>query len=170
MLNFKKHCIGGLVALSIGTMAAGAYADTPSAPVAAHHGAPTPEMRAKFAAKMEKRQEALHAKLKLTAAQEPAWKTFTDQMKPPQRGADKQDHDRAAWSKLTTPERMEKFLARMQTREQFLTTRLDAVKTFYAVLTPAQQKTFDAASLHKPHGGHHGHWGHGSPDKAGAAQ
>jgi protein CpxP len=173
MLNFKKHCIGGLLALSIGTMAAGAYADTPSAPASAaadHRGAPTPEMRAKFAAKMEKRQEALHAKLKLSAEQEPAWKTFIDQMKPPQRDAAKQHHDRDAWSKLTTPERMEKFLARMQTREQFLTARLNAVKTFYAVLTPAQQKTFDAAFAHRPFGGHHRHWGHGSPDKAGAAQ
>ncbi|MDB5991904.1 MAG: hypothetical protein JWQ10_3307 [Herbaspirillum sp.] len=174
MLNFKKHCIGGLLALSIGTMAAGVYADTPSAPVAASattdRGAPTPEMRAKFAAKMEKRQEALHAKLKLTAAQEPAWKTFTDQIKPPQRDAAKQHHDRGAWSKLTTPERMEKFLARMQTREQFLTARLEAVKTFYAVLTPAQQKTFDASFPMRPHGGHHRHWGHGSADKAGAAQ
>jgi protein CpxP len=184
MLNFKKHCIGSLLALSIGAMAAGAYADTPSAPASApsstssampmHRGAPTPEMRAKFAAKMEKRQEELHAKLKLTAAQEPAWRTFVDQTKPPQRDAnkDKQHHeDRAAWAKLTTPERMEKFLARMQTREQFLTVRLDAVKTFYAVLTPAQQKTFDAAYAHGPFGGHHGHHRHhGEHDKAAAAQ
>jgi protein CpxP len=177
MLNFKKHCIGSLLALSIGTLAAGAYADTPSAPPSApsstsaapmHHGAPTPEMRAKFAAKMEKRQEALHAKLKLTAAQEPAWKTFVEQTKPPQRDANKQHHeDRAAWAKLTTPERMEKFLARMQTREQFLTARLNAVKTFYAVLTPTQQKTFDAAYAHGPFGGHHHrHRHHGAHDKA----
>ena len=177
MLNIKKHYIGGLLALSIGSMALGAYADTPSAPAAApagtsaaapapvhHRGGPSPEMKAKFAAKMEKRQEALHAKLKLTAAQEPAWKTFVDQTKPKQHEEGMHQHeDRAAWAKMTTPERMEKFLAGMQTREKFLTDRLDAVKTFYAVLTPAQQKTFDAAFAHGRFGHHHRGPHHGGP-------
>ncbi|RXZ38002.1 hypothetical protein D9O50_00095 [Oxalobacteraceae bacterium CAVE-383] len=173
MLNLKKYCVGGLLAMSIGVSALSAYADAPSAP--AHRG-PTPEMQAKFAAKMQKRQDALHAKLKLTAAQEPAWKTFVDQTRPPQRDPNAKPQDRAAWAKLTTPERMEKFLAGMQTREQFLTARLNAVKTFYAVLSPEQQKTFDQAYSHGPfgrhHRGHHGHddRGHGMPDQAGAAK
>jgi protein CpxP len=176
MLNLKKYCIGGMLALSIGATAMGAYADAPATAAAAHHrNGPTPEMMAKFAAKMEKRQEALHAKLKLTAAQEPAWQTFVDQTKPPQRKPNAHRPDRAAWAKLTTPERMEKFLARMQTREQFLTARLNAVKTFYAVLTPAQQKTFDQAHARGPfgwhrHHGHHGHHHHGANDNVSAAK
>jgi protein CpxP len=168
MLNFKKYCIGGLLAMSIGASALSAYADAPSAP--AHRGAPTPEMQAKFAAKMQKRQDALHAKLKLTAAQEPAWQTFIDQTKPPQRKMGDKRPDRAAWAKMTTPERMEKFLAGMQTREQFMTARLDAVKTFYAVLTPAQKKTFDQAHSHGPFGGHHHRRHHAMHDKADAAK
>jgi protein CpxP len=162
MLNIKKVFIGGLLAMSVGVSALSAYADAPSAP--AHRGAPTPEMQAKFAAKMEKRQQELHAKLKLTAAQEPAWKTFLDQTKPPQRDPNMKPHNRADWAKLTTPERMEKFLAGMQAREQFLTARLNTVKTFYAVLTPAQQKTFDAAYAHGPFGGHHHRRHHGHRD------
>ena len=174
MLNLKKYCVGGLLAASIGVSALSAYADAPSAP--AHRGAPTAEMQAKFAAKMQKRQDALHAKLKLTAAQEPAWKTFVDQSKPPQRDPNAKPHDRAAeraaWAKLTTPERMEKFLAGMQTREQFLTARLNAVKTFYAVLSPEQQKTFDKEFAHGPFGRHHRHHGDhdGMQAKADAAK
>ncbi|HEY4318674.1 MAG TPA: Spy/CpxP family protein refolding chaperone [Herbaspirillum sp.] len=153
------------MAASIGVSALSAYADAPSAP--AHRGAPTAEMQAKFAAKMQKRQDALHAKLKLTAAQEPAWKTFVDQTRPPQRDPGAKPHDRAAMAKLTTPERMEKFLAGMQAREQFLVARLNAVKTFYAVLSPEQKKTFDKEFAHARFGGHHrhhGHWGHRGHD------
>ena len=168
MLNLKKYYVGGLLAMSLGVAAAGAYADAPSAP--AHRGAPTAEMQAKFAAKMQKRQDAFHAKLKLTAAQEPAWNTFVEQTKRPQRDPNAKPHDRAAWAKLTTPERMEKFLAGMQTREQFLVARLNAVKGFYAVLTPEQKTTFDKAYArgqfggrhHRHHGRHHhGHGHHG---------
>jgi protein CpxP len=155
MLNLKKYYVGGLLVMSIGASALSAYADAPSAPV--HRGAPTAEMQAKFAAKMQKRQDAFHAKLKLTSAQEPAWKTFLDQTKPPQRDPNWKPRDRAAMAKLTTPERMEKFLAGMQTREQFLTARLNAVKTFYAVLSPEQQKTFDKEFAHGPFGHHHRH-------------
>lgn len=169
MLNLKKYYVGGLLAASIGVSAlSAAYADAPSAP--AHRGAPTAEMQAKFAAKMQKRQDALHAKLKLTAAQEPAWKTFVDQSRPPQRDPNAKPRDRAAeraaWAQLTTPERMEKFLAGMQAREQFMTARLNAVKTFYAVLSPEQQKTFDKEFAHGPFGRHHGHHHrhHGGPD------
>lgn len=160
MLNFKKHCIGGLLALSVGGMALAAHADTATESQGARHGAPTPEMMAKFSEKMAKRQEALHAKLKLTVAQEPAWKTYVEQSKPPQRDGGMKRPDRDAISKLTTPERMELHLAGLQAREAFMTKRLNAVKTFYAVLTPAQQKIFDAEHARGPfgeHGRHHHH-------------
>jgi protein CpxP len=163
MLNIKKACIGGLLALTIGSTALGAFADAPAPGL--HHRGPTPEMMAKFKAKMEKRQEAFHAKLKLTSAQEPAWKTFIASAKPPQRNPAAQRPDRDAWEKLSTPERMEKHLAGMQARQQFETARLNDVKTFYAVLTPAQKKTFDTEFAHFGHHGHHGrhhqHRGHG---------
>ncbi|MNY56077.1 hypothetical protein D3C86_1921190 [compost metagenome] len=43
--------------------------------------------------------------------------------------------------------------------------RGEATKAFYATLTPAQQKTFDAQTLR--HGKRHGHHGkhHGAPGK-----
>ena len=165
MLNIKKHCIGGLLALSIGGMALAAHADPATQAHAARRGPPTPEMMAKFAEKAAKRQEELHAKLKLTAAQEPAWTTFVEQTKPQPRSAAMQRPDRDAASKLTTPERMALHLTVLQTREAALTKRLDAVKTFYAVLTPAQQKVFDAEHAHGRFGkhGHHHRDQHGKP-------
>lgn len=91
--------------------------------------------------RMAKRHAALHDKLKLTAAQEPAWKTFTDAMMPtdmPQRP------DHAELAKLPAPERMEKMMGLMKDREQRMEKQLAALKTFYATLTPEQKKVFDA--------------------------
>ncbi|MDB5774422.1 MAG: hypothetical protein JWP38_555 [Herbaspirillum sp.] len=161
MLNLKKQCMVGLMAFSMGLMSLAAHADTSAQSPGGQHG-PSPEKTAKFHQKMLKRQEALHARLKLTAEQEPAWKTFVDQTRPPEHRQGMQGRDRAAMAKLTAPERMEKFLAGMQAREASLTQRLNAVKTFYAVLTPVQQKVFDAAFAHVRFGEHgeHGHRGH----------
>ena len=73
--------------------------------------------------------------------------------------ADKHKMDRAELAKLSTPERLDKMKAmrtemtsehnsRMEQRDQ-------AVKTFYATLTPEQKKIFDTeSSKHK--GGHGG--------------
>lgn len=52
---------------------------------------------------------------------------------------------------------MDKFLAGMRTREQFLNARLNTFKTFYAVLSPEQQKAFDNEFVHGPFGHHNGH-------------
>lgn len=88
----------------------------------------------------------LKAKLKITASQEAAWKTFTDAMKPP---ADMGKRpDRAELDKLSTPERLDKMQAlhkeRMAVMDTAMEKRNAATKAFYAALSPEQQKTFDA--------------------------
>jgi protein CpxP len=105
----------------------------------------------KMQERMAKHQADLHAKLKLSAAQEPAWKTFTDSMKP---GQMMKRPDRAEMEKLPAPERMEKMLGMMKDGEGRMSSHLAALKTFYATLTPEQKKTFDANS--GPRGGHMG--------------
>lgn len=95
---------------------------------------------AKFAEQIEKRQAQLHDKLKLTAEQEAAWKTFSEKMKPS--GA-RDRPDLSGMESLHAPERMEKMLAVMKERESQMAGRVAAVKAFYAVLTPEQQKLFD---------------------------
>lgn len=105
--------------------------------------------------KMEQHQAKLKEALKLSAAQEPAWKEFTAAMQPPQQRTARLD--RAEWDKLTTPQRMDKMQAMRAEREAHMNQRMDAVKKFYGTLTPEQQKVFDEQHRRMgPHGGHHG--------------
>lgn len=109
----------------------------------------SPEQRQQ---RMAQHQAKLKQKLQLTAEQEGAWKTFTDAMQP-------QPHarlDRADWSQMSTPERIDRMRALRSQRAAAMDKRDDAVKAFYAALTPTQQKTFDAESVRM-----HGPKGHG---------
>lgn len=124
---------------------------------------------AKMQARIAKHQADLKAKLKLTPTQEGAWTTFTASMQPPVRGA---RPDRAAmkaeFDKLSTPERIDKMRAlraqRMTEMNAAMDKRGDATKTFYAALTPEQQKVFDSQRMSRGgkgqggmgHDGHHG--------------
>lgn len=94
----------------------------------------------KFSQQIEKRQTQLHDKLKLSAEQETAWKNFSEKMKPSGTG---KRPDRSDLASLHAPERMEKMLAMMKEHESRMVERVAAVKEFYAVLTPEQQKLFD---------------------------
>lgn len=106
---------------------------------------------AKMQAMMDSRQAAIKAQLKLTAAQEPAWTTYTAAIKPAAELMAMQRPDPAEMAKLSTPERIEKMKKLQTERHTAMTAAMDkraeATKTFYATLTPEQQKTFDAATL-----------------------
>ncbi|MES2536494.1 MAG: Spy/CpxP family protein refolding chaperone [Pseudomonadota bacterium] len=110
----------------------------------------------KFKERMARHQTELHDKLKLNATQEAAWKTFVGSAAPMTK---RTRTDREAFAKLSAPERMEHMLGKMKEREAFMATRLAALKTFYATLTPEQQKVFNESTLRhhgrKGHGGHH---------------
>ena len=88
----------------------------------------------------EKHLATLHDKLKLSAQQETAWKKFA--ASEPMRG-NLNRPDPAEMEKLNAPQRLEKGIEHMRTMETKLTEHLKALKEFYAVLTPEQQKTFD---------------------------
>lgn len=131
-------------------------------PDAAADGKPRMEHHQRMdPAKMEemhaKRVAELKTKLKITAAQEGAWTTFTAAMKPPARGA-QQRPDRAELDKLSTPERLDKVRAlrtqHMADMQVQMDKRDEATKTFYAVLSPEQKKLFDEE--HARMGGHRG--------------
>lgn len=160
MKSFKNTFFAGLTVIAM-TAAVG---------VSAQSSSPSPQMgkmggmgmhgpdgmdHAKMAEKMKagmaKHLAEMHDKLKLSAAQEPAWKTFSDAITP---GALPAPPDRSAMEKLTAPERMEKMMALSKERQVKMESRLAALKTFYAVLTPEQKKIVDA-SHNKMHGGMH---------------
>ena len=95
---------------------------------------------------MTKKHNQLHDKLNLSADQEGAWKTYTDatmtNMTQSKRGAVDLDS-------MSAPQRMEKGLEFMNERLKKMAAQLDALKTFYATLTPEQQKVFDAETSPK---------------------
>lgn len=112
-------------------------------------------MMGKDGAKMEKMRErhlaSLHDELKLTAQQEAAWKKFTASQPKMDKSA-RPDPDEM--DKLSAPQRMEKMLEHMRAMEKDMTTHLAALKEFYAVLSPEQQKAFDDEMPGR--GGHRG--------------
>lgn len=155
MKNFRKHLLTGIAALGLCAGTVAAYADRPDCgPMGASHHASAGDHQ-KFAermkARMAKREAELHDKLKLNASQEAAWNDYVAKMKPADRPA---RPDRAEFDKLPAPERMDRMLAMMKDGEARMAGRVAATKTFYAVLTPEQQKTFDQQFRHGPR--HHG--------------
>ncbi|MCW5298196.1 hypothetical protein DXT88_08390 [Herbaspirillum lusitanum] len=145
MLNLKKHLMIGVAAAGIGLTAMSSFAQMPPAGPGGPDGRhmPTPEQIAKFEQHRAKRQAALHDKLKITAAQEGAWKTFTDKTTPQRPATPPARPDKDEWSKMTTPERLDRHLDRMKQMEARMTDHIAATKEFYAVLSPEQQKVFD---------------------------
>lgn len=156
MKSLKNKFFIGLSAVAM-TVSAGVYAQSPGAGMAGPgmhdnmhdmlgaKGEDRAKMVEKIQQRIAKHHAELHARLKLTAAQEPAWKTFTDATTP---AAMPTPPERKDMEKLTTPERMEKMLERAKEHQAKMQDRLAALKTFYAVLTPEQQKTFDDSYRH----------------------
>lgn len=177
MTPIRKHfVVAGLLA----SMGLAVFAQTPAAPQPAPGAAPQAHARmgGHDPAKMQQRMAERHAKhqaelknqLKITASQEPAWTAFTASMTPP---AGMQRPDRAEFDKLTTPQRIDKMRELRVQRDAQMDKRADATKTFYAALTPEQQKVFDSNAMRghggkgkggHGHGRHHGGMeGHGTP-------
>lgn len=157
MTQIRKHLLVGIAALGLVAGALGAHAAGPEGANSTGAGAMATREHSRTPEQMKerhaKRQAALHDKLRLTPAQEPAWNSFAEKMKPGTRPA---RPDRAELEKLPAPERMERMLAMMKEREKKMADRLAVVKEFYAVLTPEQQKTFNEEFGRRRHHRHHG--------------
>lgn len=174
-MKFALKSLNGLMLAGLlATFGASAMAEGPTTapapaasakqagPQAGHHmmGQRDP---AKMQAWVAKRMAALKARLKITPAQEGAWTSFAAAMQPPAHmGQRPTAEQRAEYARLTTPERIDKMRAMRTQRMADMNTALDkrgeATKTFYAALSPEQQKTFDAEQLKmgQRHGrGHH---------------
>lgn len=135
------------------------------------HGTQKGSHREHMLARRAAHHEALKAKLQLTPEQEPAWLAFTARMEAGHSMQHPANGERVDWSQLTTPERLDKMQERMAERQTAMSQRFDAIKSFYAALSPEQQKVFDSHHM----GGHqrtgmkgdgqyrhrHGHHHHG---------
>ncbi|RYX95415.1 MAG: hypothetical protein EOO28_11680 [Comamonadaceae bacterium] len=170
MSQLRKHLmVAGLLA-GFGFAAIAQTPPTAPAPGANPPAHAHPHMRgerrdpAKFKEHMAKRQAELKAKLNITPAQEGAWTAFTSSMQPPANRPPRPS--REEFAKLTTPERIDRMQAMKTERDARMAQRATATKTFYAALSPDQQKVFDANTMRPHHGGHHGpHGGPGGPRK-----
>lgn len=159
------------VAQGMGGMPHGTHAHTMDQAQAQKGPADMSQRHAQRMERMQKyhaeRQAKLKAELKLTAAQEPAWNAYVQRTAPmprPKPAAAQPD-----WSQLTTPQRLDQMQALKAERDAQMAQRIEATKSFYAALTPKQQKLFDQqahsgmhrASMKGEHhkggkGGHHG--------------
>lgn len=115
----------------------------------------------------EHRAKALHDILNIRPDQESAFQTFMASMAP-QPGEDgmHQHHDMDEMQSLTTPERLDRMAARMADRQAKFQQHAAAIKAFYAVLSPEQQRAFDALPGLMGMGMHH-HDGHDGPGRPG---
>lgn len=145
----RKSVIVGLTMLSIGSAAMAAPAQETPQP---RNYAETKFDPAKRAERIEQRRQKLHDALKLTANQEAAWKTYIAAIAPRQPAG---RVDRVSFKELNATQRAEKRLEMSKARMAHQETRLAALKTFYAALTPEQQKVFDEHSAHGGRKGHH---------------
>lgn len=134
--HYRKLIPSLLLATGLGAIFAGpAFADAGCGTKGGH--ARHHEQHAKH---MEQHHKMLHDALKLSADQEPAWKTLMDS-----------EQHRAAtgalpsddWSKLNAPQRAEKMLEITKARQEQMNEHVTALKALYATLSPEQQKTFE---------------------------
>ena len=112
--------------------------------------------RADRAQQAEQRAERLRAILQLRPDQEPALRVLIDSMRPSAEQMQRRQAERGETRRLPTPERLDRMQARMSERQAQFARRAEAIKRFYAQLTPSQQRAFDAMPM-----GHRGHDGRG---------
>jgi len=96
--------------------------------------------------------QRLHAALHITAAQEDAWRAFVAASGPDPQQQARERSAQAMLPKLTSPQRVDLAIAAMQADLDTMRQRGEALKAFYATLTPDQQKIFDRESLRQQQG------------------
>ena len=160
-MSFLQHRIAAaavLAALALPVLAQPAPSDAPAAGAPAQQARKPGDLQERHQARMAQRANAFKAQLKLTPEQEPAWTAFMAAMQPAQRTA---RLDPADMEKRTTPERIDRMRALRAQHAAEADRRGEATKTFYAALTPEQQKTFDSRGQNmRGQGGQRSAWGH----------
>lgn len=169
MKKLDQFLVAGITAIGLGTLSPTAavlaqpvddtYIDCPAGapgPCCDNINHPRPPHLSREHLEKYHRQHyaMIHDKLQLNAEQEKAWTNYMSAI-------DKQAHawkplHRAELEKMTAPERMQAMLDRMKQHETRLSDQLLALKTFYATLTPEQQRIFDRESIPVPPRHRHG--------------
>lgn len=111
---------------------------------------------------MARHLDGMKQALKLTPAQEGAWKRFSESMSVAHAAPQRPEHGPS----MTLLQRAEWRQARMQQRFEQMQQQTQALKALYAQLSPEQQKTLDQMPMQHPKMGRHGGQGrHGHHDQ-----
>ena len=141
------------ITLSTAAIAVAQDGPPPGPPPMADHGSGGPGDWGGGRRHVDPEAHAQHLRdvLQLRADQDGALKAYLAATGPKDWGKDRADRNRADGppKPLTTPERLDRETEHL-TRAK---ARIDATRTFYAALSPSQQKAFDAIG---PMGGDHG--------------
>lgn len=141
----RRLAIAAALALPLAVGGA-SFAEPPMAPDAHGGGMHHPDP----AAMADKHAQRLRDILQLRSDQEPALRALVDSMRPSEGMAPGDHHGPDGDAAMTTPQRLDHMLAEMDAHRAMMVRHIDAVKRFYAQLTPAQQKAFDALHGHGP--------------------
>lgn len=115
-----------------------AWAMPPGGPMCDEAGYRNEARNSRMAKQHSERLKRLHDTLKLQPEQEAHWQKFQAALEvPADRGG------RPVTQATDTPSRMEQMKEQHQQSGKVLDAHLEAVKTFYATLTPEQKKIFD---------------------------
>jgi periplasmic protein CpxP/Spy len=152
----KRALLVGLLAGS-GILAASSFAmtaagSTENGGCEGRHGH---KIHAQWEARGAEHLSELKGMLKLHPEQEAAWEAFASASQP-------ETHFRrlgglairGEMEKLNTPQRLDKMLAMADAHRAKLAERAEAIKAFYAQLTPEQQGAFDAEAVRNQHRDH----------------
>ncbi|HLI65265.1 MAG TPA: Spy/CpxP family protein refolding chaperone [Caulobacteraceae bacterium] len=153
ILRASAALAAGVASLSIACVALS------QAPQPEPNGPPTAEQRqARMHERMQEEAQRLHALLNLRPDQEAAFQAFQAAMAPqPHERGEHRDH---AQGQLTTPERLDRMADRMAKHEADFRRKAEAIRAFYAVLSPEQQRAFDALPMPGGRGEHGDHGDH----------
>lgn len=130
----------------------------PAAPMGPGAGPMHPGWGRGDPAQMQRRLESLKRILQLAPAQEGTFNAWAAAMQPSPQAMQQRRAMREEIARMTTPERIDRMRQLRAEHAAAMDKRLDATQTFYAQLTPPQQKAFDEVSL-RFLGGRHGHGG-----------
>lgn len=170
MAIFHRSLTATAAAASIfAALAMPVWAQTPTAPAAGtavEPAARAPGHHAAHEKHMAEKAQKLQATLQLTEAQQAGWNSYREAIKPVPHA---KRMDRESFARLTTPQRIDLMQQWRAERSAQADRRAQATKTFYATLTPAQQKTFDTETLrHMGYGKQGFHGEHHQAPAAGA--
>ena len=142
-----------ILALAPALLATAAMAQPapPAGPPNGAHGPRPAEMKARHEAMRKQHAEDLKTILRLRPDQEAALAAFSASHEPK-----RFERRRSARGATTTPQRLEEMARAEAEMAAHHKAARDALATFYAALSPDQQRAFDALHRLKGHGGHGG--------------